>query len=411
VRLDAEVVIVGGGIAGGALGTALARAGRSVLILEKTAVHVDRVRGEWLSPWGVVEAKRLDLYDLLVAAGGHHPVRHIDFDELIDPADATASTLDMGSLIPGVPGPLCLGHPAMCDLFDRAATDAGATLVRGAEVTGVRAGTPPEIGVRVDGREHSLRPRLVVGADGRGSFVRRRLGIPLHKDEPHHFMAGLLVTNTGNWPADLQTVGTEGDVCFLVFPQQGSRARLYICYGRGQSHRVSGPEGAARFLDAFRLRSVPGSAALAGAVPAGPCHAYSNEDTWSDDPAAPGVVLVGDAAGYNDPIIGQGLSIALRDVRMVRDLLLDNRDWTHAAFRPYAAERAERMRRLRFSAAIMSVLQVEFDDAARDRRRRALALMENDPELAAVKVAPFIGPEVCPAESFSADTRTRLLAA
>ena len=40
-------------------------------------------------------------------------------------------------------------------------------------------------------------------------------------------------------------------------------------------------------------------------------------------PYVDGVVLIGDAAGHNDPIIGQGLSIALRDARIVRDLVLD----------------------------------------------------------------------------------------
>jgi flavin-dependent dehydrogenase len=34
-------------------------------------------------------------------------------------------------------------------------------------------------------------------------------------------------------------------------------------------------------------------------------------------------VLIGDAAGHNDPIIGDGLPIALRDARIVRDLVLD----------------------------------------------------------------------------------------
>ena len=38
-------------------------------------------------------------------------------------------------------------------------------------------------------------------------------------------------------------------------------------------------------------------------------------------PFVPGVVLIGDAAGHDDPIIGQGLSIAYRDVRIVRDLM------------------------------------------------------------------------------------------
>jgi NADPH-dependent 2,4-dienoyl-CoA reductase/sulfur reductase-like enzyme len=48
-----DVVIVGAGIAGGALATALARSGVSVLLLEKTRLHHDRVRGESMVPWGV----------------------------------------------------------------------------------------------------------------------------------------------------------------------------------------------------------------------------------------------------------------------------------------------------------------------------------------------------------------------
>ena len=62
---------------------------------------------------------------------------------------------------------------------------------------------------------------------------------------------------------------------------------------------------------------------MAKAIPAGPCATYPGDDTWTDTPYAPGVVLIGDAAGHNDPIIGQGLSIAMRDARMVRDLVLD----------------------------------------------------------------------------------------
>ena len=66
-----EVVIVGAGIGGSALATVLARAGIAVTLLEKSLVHVDHVRGEWLAPWGVAETQRLGLYETLLAAGGH----------------------------------------------------------------------------------------------------------------------------------------------------------------------------------------------------------------------------------------------------------------------------------------------------------------------------------------------------
>jgi choline dehydrogenase-like flavoprotein len=51
VRHDYDVVIIGAGVAGGAMATRLARNGHAVLVLERTRVHVDRIRGEFLAPW------------------------------------------------------------------------------------------------------------------------------------------------------------------------------------------------------------------------------------------------------------------------------------------------------------------------------------------------------------------------
>jgi len=48
-------------------------------------------------------------------------------------------------------------------------------------------------------------------------------------------------------------------------------------------------------------------------------------------------VLAGDAAASNDPSWGQGLSLTLRDVRVLRDRLLATSDW-ETACRDYARE-------------------------------------------------------------------------
>ena len=108
-----DVVIVGGGVGGSSLGAALAGSGLSVALLERTTSFEDRVRGEWIAPWGVAEAKRLGLYDLLIEKGGHHLSRHVAYDELTRPDDAEANALPIGILHPESPGPLCLEHVTM----------------------------------------------------------------------------------------------------------------------------------------------------------------------------------------------------------------------------------------------------------------------------------------------------------
>ena len=127
-------------------------------------------------------------------------------------------------------------------------------------------------------------------------------------------------------------------------------------------------------------------------------------------PVVDGVVLVGDAAGHNDPIIGQGLSITFRDVRLVRDVLLGGPDWSPAAFTPYVEERRERMRRLRFVAMLDSTIENEFGPDADARRARARARQIEDPMLAQWFFSVFAGPETMPAEAFDDSIRTRLLA-
>ena len=365
---DYDVIIVGGGIGGSALATVLARAGRAVLLLEASDEYVDRVRGEWIAPWGVTETRRLGLYDLLRAAGGHHVLRHVTYDETRSPEDAEQRTLPLGIFAPDVPGPLCIGHPHHCQTLFDAARAAGADARRGVQVTDLAFGDAPAVTFLEGERETTATARLVVGADGRASSVREAAGITLHQDKPHHWFAGLLVEGADGWDPQLQGIGTEGDFAYLAFPQGDGRVRVYGGYALDQAQRFKGPDGARRFLDAFAMSCSPANRHLVAGRPAGPLYSYINADAWTDEPFAPGCVLVGDAAGWNDPIVGLGLSITYRDVRIVSDILAGE-DWSAAAFAPYAEERAERMRRLRFAASIQAALDMEFGPQARERRR------------------------------------------
>ncbi len=121
------------------------------------------------------------------------------------------------------------------------------------------------------------------------------------------------------------------------------------------------------------------------------------------------MVLVGDAAGWNDPIVGLGLSITYRDVRIVTDLLKSSDDWAGLSFAGYAEERAERMRRLRFAASLQATIDMEFGDDARERRRGLFERAAADPSLRAHSVAVMAGPEALPAEIFTDAHRARVL--
>ena len=122
-----------------------------------------------------------------------------------------------------------------------------------------------------------------------------------------------------------------------------------------------------------------------------------------------GVALIGDAAGWSDPIIGQGLSVAMRDARSVADVLLGGDDWTPDAFEPYVVERAERMRRLRICAHVTTVNRCTFTEAGRAQRKAYAAQMMSDPLVLGLVLATAVGPENAPAEAFTDDNIDRVL--
>ncbi len=404
-----DVVVLGGGIAGNALAVVLARAGQQVLVLERSTAYRDKVRGELFHAWGVAETQRLDLYETLRRAGGVHHTKFVPYDETLTSAEAEAATIALDAVVPGVPGSLGVGHPAACEALGSSAAAAGAAVRRGVSDVDWERGSTPTVRYRLDGADRTARCRLVIGADGRDSAIGRRAGISMHSTEARLLMAGMLVEGLWHWPADTVTIGTEGDRVFFVVPQGGGRARLYLLWSCRDRERFAGRRGPRAFLDSFGLSCVPGSAGFVQAKPAGPCATYPMNDSWTDGPVMDGLVLIGDAAGYSDPHIGQGLSVTMRDVRVVSQVLLSSADWSPAALRPYAEERAERMRRLRFCSALQTALRGEFGVEARERRRRALELMRREPPLGLWRRAYLAGPESVPASAFDDDVSARLL--
>ena len=406
-----DVVVVGGGIAGSAIAAQLARHGIEVLVLERQTEFKDRVRGEAMAPWGVVEMRALGLEDVLVAAGGSFSPTIIGYDEVVDPAVAEASAAPLAIFVEGVPGFFNCGHPQACEALIRHAAASGALVRRGIGDVTLGAGESPTVTFDADGATETVRCRIVVGADGRQSTVRRALGIDLQEVESKAILGGLLVDGVDAAPTgDAIVIGNAGEVHFLVFPRRGGVARLYLARSRDDDHATRGSDKADRFLEPFRRGAFPGSEAFGNASPAGPCAWFPGSDAWTDHPMAMGAVLVGDAAGWSDPIIGQGLSVALRDARSVAEVLVDSDDWRPHAFRGYVQERNERMRRLRIAAFLDTEMRCTFTDEGRERRR---AFNESgvfsDPAVFGLNQAILSGPETAPAATFTDATIQRVL--
>jgi menaquinone-9 beta-reductase len=400
----ADVVVVGGGIGGASLAYALAQGGLGVTVLEASTEYPDRVRGECMVPWGVAEAQKLGVDRVLLDAGAHiAPVWKQYIGGIGDAGDIPASLV-----IPDVPGSLNLRHPVACQTLADAAAAAGATVVRGVQDVKITAGSSPTVSYAVDGGGDEITTTLVVGADGRASTVRRQTGITLERQDAISYIAGLLVDGLDGVPDDFDVVAGDGDVFMVVFHQGGGRARVYVVVGASQQHRFAGPTGTEKFLAACDVPAFPWSQQVVHGVAAGPCATYPGDDTWTAAPYADGVVLVGDAAGHNDPIIGQGLSITMRDVRTVRDLVLDGAR-TVAGFAPYGEERMERMERLRFAADLIAVANAEDSDNVPARRMLLGQLMSvMDPGVFPVFFGLFAGPETIPPELVDPATLQRI---
>jgi 2-polyprenyl-6-methoxyphenol hydroxylase-like FAD-dependent oxidoreductase len=414
---SSDVVIVGGGIGGSALATALARDGLDVVVLEASSQYEDRVRGESMHPWGVREARELGVEQTLLDAGAHVAPAWNHYDADVATEISEANPIPVSIMVPGVDGSMNLRHPDACNALNAAAVAAGAEVHRGISDVELTTGSGSTgsgasgsgASLRctdAEGRPMDLAARLVVGADGRNSTIRRQAGIPLCREPETSMIAGLLVEGLEDVPDDRDFLASQDDLFMAAFHQGGGRLRVYLCPGIAHKHRFSGPGGLDEFRRSAAFGCLPFGEALADAKPAGPLATYPGDDSWTERPFGSGVVLVGDAAGFNNPIIGEGLSITMRDARTVRDVLRDG-DWSPAAFAPYAEERMERMRRLRHAAMFMSATFANDCDNRPARRARFFELQENEPLLLGMLMGVMGGPEIGPPEAFDG----RLLAA
>jgi 2-polyprenyl-6-methoxyphenol hydroxylase-like FAD-dependent oxidoreductase len=111
---------------------------------------------------------------------------------------------------------------------------------------------------------------------------------------------------------------------------------------------------------------------------AGSLATFVGAATWAEHPYKNGVALIGDAAAASDPSWGQGLSLTVRDVRVLRDQLLQHENWDEAGL-AYAQEHRQYYSVLHEYELWRTQLLLETGPEAEARRDRVLPLWQQDP--------------------------------
>ena len=387
--MNYDVIIVGGGLGGSALAKNLAERKISVLLVEREPAFKDRVRGEQMHPWGVTDARALGIYDAILDGCGRQTRWWVTYA-----GSEVLGRRDLQETSPHGVGSFNFYHPSMQEILIRLAEIAGAEVRRALRVSSVIPGDPPTIQIERNGNIEEIRARLVVCADGRNSGGRSWGDFAVHNDPDRLMIAGTLIESTPV-PDDSTYVAVGPEGALLMAPQGRNRARTYFMYRKADGlRRLSGDDGIPEFLACCRSTGIPAEW-LDGTRVAGPLAQFNGANHWVNRPARDGVVLIGDAAAASDPSWGSGLSLTLRDVRDLRDRLLNNNDWKQAA-EEYASDHDERYEKFHGVEKWWAELIWSTGPVADERRFRILPTFLTDP--AGLPDLLGLGPDSPPAD-------------
>ena len=386
-----DVVTIGGGLAGASLAAVMAERGARVLVLERETRFKDRVRGEALFPWGAAELETLGLRSLLLSTCAKE---NRWWDDFLGPDQVGHRYTAMDT--PGRTATLTFYHPAMQETLLRFAGEAGAEIRRGVRVTGVAAGRASKVEIEHAGGTETVAARLVVGADGRDSIVRRATGFASRKKPPRLRIAGVLFDGMTALPEDTthMVINPELGQSAIVIPQGGGRVRAYVVFPSDGDRRLRGERDTARFIEEATRTGVRPDL-FEGARCAGPLATFEGADSWVEQPYRDGVALIGDAAATSDPSWGQGLSLSVRDVRLLSDALLSTDDWDQAG-RAYAAGHDRGYATVHATEDWFTTFFLDTGPEADARRMRALPLIADEPDR--MPDAFMSGPDAAPAD-------------
>ncbi len=313
-----DVIVCGGGPGGSTAATFLARAGLSVLVFERERFPRFHV-GESLLPWNVPLFERLGVLEALRASGaqvkrgarfvhrGTQRRRAVRFADGLDrdhPSAFQVKRADFDQLL--------LDHARRSGavVFEAARVEEVAFDDRG-RATGVRVRLAGEAGTR------DVAAKAVVDATGRDALLARRAGArvkdPLLDRAAAFAHFDRMRREPGEAGGDIAIVTTP-DGWWWAIPFGDGTASVGIVM---PSARWAARNGSveARYQEAIAETPEVGEL-LAGATRTTEVHAIADYSYRARNIAGDGYCLVGDAAGFLDPVFSTGVLLAMRSAEL-----------------------------------------------------------------------------------------------
>jgi 2-polyprenyl-6-methoxyphenol hydroxylase-like FAD-dependent oxidoreductase len=307
-----DVVIVGARCAGATLATFLARAGASVVLLDKDPLRSDQILStHTIHPPGL---------DVLDDVGVGDAVRAVAPPTHLVRLRKNDTFVDIG--FPEGRAEYCPRRARLDGLLQDAAASAGVQVLDRTRVTSLVRDGDRVVGVRVTGpggQELVFRASLVVGADGRHSTVARQIEAEeyLGYDAPRamfwgYWNAPAFWRTDPAYPFGMYVANTDGHIRVIF---QTDHDQLLIGSLPPVEEAASWRTDAHAALIADLASDSTTGPLITGSPPDGPIRGTVKERYFFRRAAGNGWVLVGDAGHHKEFVIGDGITEALLQAR------------------------------------------------------------------------------------------------